>query len=63
MNASEKLEFETLAGVYKSNSSDPFDQIRLDNLRNERLKEIERGVDTYWLSEPIRPGFTQRNFL
>lgn len=61
MNAREKLEFETLAGVYKSNSSDPFDQIRLDNLRNERLKEIERGVDTYWLSEPIRPGFTHKH--
>ena len=61
MNAREKLEFETLAGVYKSNSADPFSQLRLDNLRNERLKEIERGVDTYWLSEPIRPGFTHKH--
>ena len=61
MNAREKLEFETLAGVYKDNAGDPFAQIRLDNLRNERLKEIERGVDTYWLSEPIRPGFTHKH--
>lgn len=61
MNASEKLQFETLAGVYRDNTGDPFAQIRLDNLRNERLKEIERGVDTYWLSEPIRPGFTHKH--
>ena len=61
MNAREKLEFETLAGVYRDNTGDPFAQIRLDALRNERLKEIERGVDTYWLSEPIRPGFTHRH--
>ena len=63
MNAREKLEFETLAGVYRDKSNNPFAQIRLDNLRNERLKEIERGVDTYWLSEPIRPGITHKHNL
>ena len=61
MNAREKLEFETLAGVYKDNTGDPFAQIRLDDLRNQRLLEIEKGVDTYWLSEPIRPGFTHKH--
>lgn len=63
MNSSEKLQFETLAGVYRSKSLNPFEQIRLDNLRNERLKEIERGVDTYWLSEPVRPGFNHKHNL
>ena len=63
MNAREKLEFETLAGVYKDNSGNPFNQLRLDNLRNERLKEIERGVDTYWLSEPVRTGLTHKHNL
>lgn len=63
MNAREKLEFETLAGVYKDNMGNPFNQIRLDNLRNERLKEIERGVDTYWLSEPVRTGLTHKHNL
>ncbi len=61
MNAREKLEFETLAGVYKDNSGDPFAQLRLDDLRNRRLLEIERGVDTYWLSEPVRAGFTHKH--
>lgn len=63
MNASEKLKFETLAGVYNDKSGNPFEKVRLDNLRNERLKEIARGVDTYWLSEPIRPGFTHKHNL
>lgn len=63
MNSREKLEFETLAGVYSDKTNNPFEQIRLDNLRNERLKEIERGVDTYWLSEPIRPGITHKHNL
>lgn len=61
MNAKEKLQFETLAGVYRDKSGNPFSQMKLDNLRNERLKEIERGVDTYWLSEPVRPGFTHKH--
>lgn len=63
MNSREKLEFEILAGVYNDKTNNPFEQIRLDNLRNERLKEIERGVDTYWLSEPIRPGITHKHNL
>ena len=46
MNAREKLQFETLAGVYEDNTNSPSNQLRLNSLRNERLKEIERGVDT-----------------
>lgn len=61
MNSREKLEFETLAGVYRDNTGDPFSQMKFDNLRNSRLKDIERGVDTYWLSEPIRIGFTHKH--
>lgn len=63
MNAEEKLRFETMAGVYRDNTGDPFKQIQLDNLRNERLKSIGMGVDTYWLSEPVRTGFTHKHNL
>ena len=63
MNAREKLEFETRAGRYTSTTNDPMDQIAMDNLRNQRLQEIERGVNTYWLSEPIRTGFVQKHNL
>lgn len=61
MNSREKLEFEKLAGVYKDNTSDPFNQIKLDNLYNSRLRDIEQGVDTYWLSVPLRTGFTHKH--
>ena len=61
MNSREKLEFETLAGVYRDNTGNPFNQIKFDNLRNERLKDIESGVDTYWLNEPVRTGFTHKH--
>ena len=61
MNASEKLRFEELAGVYTDLTNNPLEQLRLDNLHNERMKEVARGVDTYWLSEPLRTGFTQKH--
>lgn len=61
MNASEKMRFEELSGLYKDNSGISLNQLALDNLHNERLKEIARGVDTYWLSEPIRLGFDQKH--
>ena len=61
MNASEKIKFEELAGLYTDLTNDPLNQLRLDNLRNERLKEVARGVDTYWLSEPLRTGFVQKH--
>ena len=61
MNAREKLQFETMAGVYQDLTGSPFNQMRVDSLKNSRLREIEKGVDTYWLSEPIRTGFTHKH--
>lgn len=53
MNASEKLDFERLAGRYTAKSI--YDsQDELDALYYSRLKEVRRGVNTYWLSEPLR---------
>lgn len=58
MNAAEKLEFERLAGNFKSNIAD---YQELKEVRyNKLLSNVLRGVDTYWLSEPIRIGFNQR---
>ena len=59
MNAAEKLEFERLAGKYTDTRHFvPGFQKSLNNLYNQRLADVQRGVDTYWLSEPIRTGFT-----
>ena len=61
MNASEKLQFELLSGNFKSNlaTAEEEKMIRYNNL----LQEVKRGVDTYWLSEPLRTGINQRNNL
>lgn len=61
MDAREKLEFEQLGGVWTT--SDQQEQENRDRRFNERLKEVERGVNTYWLSKPLRTGVNQRYAL
>lgn len=63
MNSREKLEFERLAGVYKDNTGNAFNQIKLDDLYNARLRNIEEGVDAYWLSVPLCTGITHKHNL
>lgn len=64
MNAAEKLEFERLAGRYiYSSSSDPFAQITLDQLYNDKLQEVKRGVNSYWMNEPLRTAITNGHSL
>lgn len=53
MNSAEKLEFERLSGRYDDFSSYS-NNVVLQKLYNERLAEVIRGVDTYWMSEPLR---------
>lgn len=62
MDAGEKLEFERLSGKYTAHDSYST-QVALDEKYYRRLKEIERGVDTYWLSEPLRTVFNHRHNL
>ena len=56
MNAEEKLRAEVLAGMYKGNGS-------IDVLQNyqDKLREVKRGVDTYWLDKPLRTAVQQRH--
>lgn len=60
-NASEKLQAEVLAGKYTANN--PAEQARLDAVYNELYNEVARGVDTYWLSQPLRTGVGQKHSL
>lgn len=57
MNASEKLEFERLAGRYNSGGSD----IINSEVYNNRLADVISGVDTYWLSAPLRTGINHKH--
>ncbi len=60
-NAAEKLEAERLDGIYTSNDVDT--QIELTQLYNSRNKMILEGLDTYWLSKPLRTGVGQKHNL
>lgn len=64
MNASEKLEYEKLSFFY--GGLDAFGNITGDENEAKylhRKKEVERGVDTYWLNIPLRTALTQRHNL
>lgn len=60
MNASEKLAYEKLAGLYTAAWLVGATQDELDYRYNFKLAEIARGVDTYWLSRPLRTSLNQR---
>ena len=62
MNSEEKLRFEQMMGKYTSNNSIE-EMISYDNIYQKRLADIQSGVDTYWLSEPLRTGINHRHSL
>jgi len=67
MNAEEKLQYELLSqfyGLLNANNeiilgANPTNEANYYN----RLKEVRRGVNTYWPNEPLRTAFTQRHTL
>lgn len=61
MNASEKLEFEQLAGVWTS--TDPDAQFQLDQQYEALRRNVVRGIDTYWISQPLRKGLTSTHSI
>ena len=55
MNSKEKLEFERLAGYYGDLAANgEIESEYYQRLYYQRLAEVKRGVDTYWMSEPLR---------
>ena len=63
MNAKEKLAFEKLAGKYTPASWSATSEFELQKLYNQKLAEIESGIATYWLTEPLRVGVNQKHSL
>ncbi|OQP47453.1 hypothetical protein A4H97_08145 [Niastella yeongjuensis] len=59
MNAGEKLEFERLSNVYVK----PTDQWATDQQYATRMKAVQSGINTYWLSEPVHIGYNNRHSL
>ncbi|MBQ8543072.1 MAG: SusC/RagA family TonB-linked outer membrane protein [Bacteroidaceae bacterium] len=55
MNASEKLDTEWRAGLYNPNDANSM------NLYNKYLRNVLGGVNTYWLSKPLRTAIQHRH--
>jgi TonB-linked SusC/RagA family outer membrane protein len=64
MNAREKLDYELAAGLYSSylGPNTYYDQ-PFQELYNQKLIDVERGVDTYWMKYPVRTGVGKRHSL
>lgn len=64
MNASEKLEFERWSGWLGSiNANGDFVTSEGDAKYNSRLAEVKRGVNSYWMNEPLRFATNQRHTI
>jgi TonB-linked SusC/RagA family outer membrane protein len=63
MNASEKLQFEKLAGLYTISGQTGLNQWLLDQAYNSRLASIAQGVNTDWLSQPVQLGLMNSHSL
>jgi TonB-linked SusC/RagA family outer membrane protein len=61
MNAAEKLQYEEAAGLY-SNQNPAWNQ-EYREWYNERLIDVVRGVNTYWLKYPVQTGIGHRHSL
>ena len=61
LHAADKLELERKAGLYYRDwSSTSQTEPLLKEAYNERLRQVLNGVDTDWMSKPLRTGVGQR---
>src|SRR5690606_37875118 len=64
LNAREKLELERIAGVFdRRENENPNEALARENYYYGKLAEVNRGVETDWLSQPLRTGLNQRHNL
>lgn len=61
LNAAQLLDFEHRAGVF--NGSTIGEHVAKQNLYHDRLAMVKSGVDSYWLSQPLRTAVEQRHSL
>lgn len=60
VNAAQKLDIEKRAGIYDEYYTVETTEGILETLKHKEL-EVLRGVNTYWLSEPVQTAFIQRH--
>lgn len=62
MNAREKLEYEKKAGLY-DDKTDVLGTYNAEEEYAKRYKNVLEGIDTYWLSQPVRNTFSHAHSL
>lgn len=64
LNSERKLQLEQAAGVYNTNPSlGIVVKEERERLYNQRLAEARRGVNTYWLSQPLQTSWGQKHSI
>ncbi|WP_059026346.1 SusC/RagA family TonB-linked outer membrane protein [Gabonibacter massiliensis] len=61
MHAAEKIETERLAGLFEPDNASS--EVAGLAEYNSKLKQLAKGVDTYWLSKPVRAVFNHKHSL
>jgi TonB-linked SusC/RagA family outer membrane protein len=59
LNSKDKLELERLSGYYQSSTKTPAANILLQQYYNQILGQVAKGVNTDWLSIPLRTEIDQ----
>lgn len=60
-DAKEKLDAEVAAGYYEVNDQQSLREVYAHYI--DKMNAINKGVDTYWLSQPLRTGFNHKHSL
>lgn len=63
MNAEEKLEYEKLAGLYDPLEGDLYNTYAREALYYKKYKNIQEGINTDWLAQPVRNAFSHTHSL
>ena len=63
MNASEKLEYERLAGLYDPVEGDLLTTYNRQQKYYNKYKNVLEGVDTDWLAQPVTNSFSQTHSI
>lgn len=63
LNASQKLSYEFLAGLYTMNNNPGLNQDQLDQLYYHKKELILSGVNTDWLAQPLTTAYGQKQSL
>ncbi|WP_214071808.1 SusC/RagA family TonB-linked outer membrane protein [Mucilaginibacter sp. dw_454] len=63
LNASDKLRYEQLAGLYSAVNSTAETQDQLDQEYYSKLRNVVSGVNSYWLSQPLQNAYGMKHSL